>query len=365
MKKNDRLFVFFAGHGATRQISSGRDLGYIVPVDSDPNQIATDAVPMTELQNIAESLTAKHALFVMDACYSGLGLTRGGGGGNSSNFLRDNAKRTGRQMLTAGGADQLVADGGPNGHSVFTWTLLQALAGKGDLNGDGIITATELAAYVAPAVAAVSRQTPAFGSLPGSEGGDFIFELPVEAEFLSGQTTQLAGDAIAMNSKLDATRPALVPGTDKPAAAVAPATVVVKDLQGGEQKIVPPLAVPTSARQLAQRANDRGLQLYKEKHYAEAEAQFTEALKLRPDFALAANNLGFVYYKQDKFAEAARWFENTIKIDPSRAVAYLNLGDAHAKAGNADKAKKAFGTYLELAPGGPGAGYARQQVEKG
>jgi uncharacterized caspase-like protein/peptidoglycan/xylan/chitin deacetylase (PgdA/CDA1 family) len=346
MKKNDRLFVFFAGHGATRQLSSGRDLGYIIPVDSDPNQFATDAIPMTELQNIAESVTAKHAFFVMDACYSGLGLTRGGG---SANFLRDNAKRIGRQMLTAGGADQLVADGGPNGHSVFTWTLLQGLSGKGDLNGDGIITATELAAYVAPAVAAVSRQTPAFGSLPGSEGGDFVFELPVSGEFLSEQTTQLSGDAIAMNTKLDAIRPA---------------TVVVKDLQGGEQKIATPVAVPSSARQLSQRANDRGLQFYKEKRYAQAEAQFTEALKLRPDFALAANNLGFVFYKQDQFAQAARWFENTIKMDPSRAVAYLNLGDAHAKAANAEKAKKAFETYLELAPSGPGAAYAKQQLGK-
>ncbi len=369
MKKNDRLFVFFAGHGATRKLSSGRDLGYIIPVDSDPNQIATDAIPMTELQNIAESLTAKHALFVMDACYSGLGLTRGGGGGNSGNFLRDNAKRMGRQMLTAGGADQLVADGGPNGHSVFTWTLLQGLSGKGDLNGDGIITATELAAYVAPAVSAVSRQTPAFGSLPGSEGGDFVFELAANDEFLSGQSSQLSGDAIAMNTKLDATRPiaaaAAPTGGDKPAMPAPSATVVVKDLQGGEQKIVTPVAVPSSARQLAQRANDRGLQLYKEKQYAHSEAQFTEALKLRPDFALAANNLGFVYYKQDKFAEAARWFENTVKIDPSRAVAYLNLGDAYAKAGNADKAKNAFGTYLELAPNGSGAAYARQQVDKG
>nr|WP_295767897.1 polysaccharide deacetylase family protein [Rhodoferax sp.] len=365
MKKNDRLFVFFAGHGATRQLSSGRDLGFIIPVDSDPNQIATDAIPMTELQNIAESLTAKHVLFVMDACYSGLGLTRGGGSGN---FLRDNAKRIGRQMLTAGGADQLVADGGPNGHSVFTWTLLQGLAGKGDLNGDGIITATELAAYVAPAVSAVSRQTPAFGSLPGSEGGDFVFELAASDEFLSGTSSQLSGDAIAMNTKLDATRPPAVAvgptGGDKPAAAPTTATVVVKDLQGGEQKIVTPVAIPSSQRQLAQRANDRGLQLYKEKQYAQAEAQFTEALKLRPDFALAANNLGFVFYKQDKFAEAARWFENTIKIDPSRAVAYLNLGDAYAKAGNAEQAKKAFSTYLELAPNGAGATYARQQVDK-
>ena len=363
MKKNDRLFVFFAGHGATRQLSSGRDLGYIVPVDSDPNQLASDAIPMTELQNIAESVTAKHAFFIMDACYSGLGLTRGA---NTGNYLRDNARRIGRQMLTAGGADQLVADGGPNGHSVFTWALLQGLGGKGDLNGDGLITATELAAYVAPAVAAVSHQTPAFGSLPGSEGGDFIFELPTETEFLSADTKQLPSEVIALNSKLDAASPAqpVAASGDKPAVPVA-TPVVVKDLQGAEQKIMPPVAVPSSARQLAQRANDRGLQLYKEKQYAEAEVQFTEALKLRPDFALAANNLGFVFYKQEKFKEAARWFENTVKIDPSRAVAYLNLGDSLAKSGEADKAKKAYQTYLELAPNGSGAGYVKQQLEKG
>ena len=361
VQKNDRIFVFFAGHGATRKLSSGRDLGYIVPFDSDPAQFATDAIPMTEIQNIAESLTARHVFFVMDACYSGLGLTRGGG-----NFMRDNAKRIGRQMLTAGGTDQLVADGGPNGHSVFTWTLLQGLAGKADLNGDGLITATELAAYVAPAVSAVSSQTPAFGSLPGSEGGDFVFELASENEFISTQTAQLPADAIALNSKLDATRvvPPMI-AASAPWSGPSPSTVVVvKDLQGVEQKIVPLPAVAASPRQQAQRANDRGLQLYKEKHYSEAEAQFTEALKLRPDFALAANNLGFVFYKQEKYKEAASWFENTIKIDPSRAVAYLNLGDARAHAGDNDNAKKAYQTYLELAPHSVPVEYVKQQLLK-
>ncbi|WP_371869751.1 polysaccharide deacetylase family protein [Telluria antibiotica] len=349
LQSNDRVFVFFAGHGATRKLSSGRDLGYIVPYDADPENLASDAIPMTEIQNIAESLPAKHVLFVMDACYSGLGLTRGGA---NAAFLRDNAKRLGRQMLTAGGTDQMVSDGGPNGHSVFTWTLLQGLGGKADLNGDGLITATELAAYVAPAVSSVSQQTPAFGSLPGSEGGDFVFELPEESEFLNTNTAQLSNDAIALNTKLEA----------KASAPSAP--VVVKDLQGGEQTIKAPAAVPVSSRQQAQRANDHGLQLYKEKQYAQAEAQFTEALKLRPDFALAANNLGFVFYKQDKFAEAVRWFENAIKMDPSRAIAYMNLGDAYARAGAGDKAKAAYKTYLELAPNGAGAGYARGQIEK-
>lgn len=349
LQPNDRIFVFFAGHGATRKLSSGRDLGYIVPVDADPNNLATDAIPMTEIQNIAESLPAKHALFVMDACYSGLGLTRGAA---NASFLRDNAKRLGRQMLTAGGTDQLVSDGGPNGHSVFTWTLLQGLGGKADLNGDSLITGTELAAYVAPAVSSVSQQTPAFGSLPGSEGGEFVFELPEESEFLNTGTAQLSNDAIALNTKLDAKASA-------PAAAV-----VVKDLQGGETRLVAPAAVPVSNRQKAQRANDQGLLLYKEKQYAAAEAQFTEALKLRPNFALAANNLGFVFYKQEKYVEAARWFENAVKMDPSRAIAYMNLGDAYARGGEREKAKGAYKTYLELAPGGSGAGYAKQQLEK-
>ncbi|MBV7538035.1 polysaccharide deacetylase family protein [Duganella sp. sic0402] len=351
LKKDDRIFVFFAGHGATRQLSSGRNLGYIIPADSDPQQVSVDAIPMTDLQNIAESLNAKHVFFVMDACYSGLGLTRGGG---SNAFLRDNARRIGRQMLTAGGADQMVADGGPGGHSVFTWTLLQALNGKADLNGDGLITATELAAYVAPAVSSVSQQTPAFGSLPGSEGGEFVFQLPAEAEFLSAQSAQLPADAIALNSKLDTGRSQQAEGN----------TVVIKNLQGGEQKIAAPKPVDVSARQLAQRANDRGLQLYKEKQYAQAEAAFTEALKYRPDFGLAANNLGFVYYRQEKYAEAARWFENTVQIDASRAIAYLNLGDARMKLGDGDKARKAYASFLELAPNHPSATYARDQLKK-
>jgi peptidoglycan/xylan/chitin deacetylase (PgdA/CDA1 family)/uncharacterized caspase-like protein len=353
LKKDDRVFIFFAGHGATRKLSSGRNLGYIIPVDSDPEQLSVDAIPMTDLQNIAENLDAKHVFFVMDACYSGLGLTRGGG---SSAFLRENAKRLGRQMLTAGGADQLVADGGPNGHSIFTWTLLQALNGKADLNGDNLITATELAAYIAPAVSSVSQQTPAFGSLPGSEGGEFIFELKKEGEgeFLNANTNQLSSEAIALNSKIN--EATIKAGSKEP--------IVIKNLSGGEQKIAAPKLVEGSSKQMAQRANDLGLLHYREKRYAEAEAAFTEALKHRPEFALAANNLGFVYLKQKKFAEAARWFENTIKIDPSRAIAYVNLGDACLSLNVNEKAKKAFNNYLELAPNGANASYVKEALKK-
>jgi peptidoglycan/xylan/chitin deacetylase (PgdA/CDA1 family)/uncharacterized caspase-like protein len=348
VRRDDRVVVFYAGHGGTRKLTSGRDVGYLIPVDASLAEFASDAISMPQLQEVAEAITAKHVLFMVDACYSGLGLTRGGGAGGTTNFLADNARRLGRQMLTAGGADQQVADDGPGGHSVFTWTLLQALNGKADLNGDGVITGTELAAYVAPSVAAIARQTPAFGSLPGSEGGEFVFELPADREALSGDSPQLDADASKLNKRLDdAKTAALQPGGTGKAKDVQ---VVIKNLEGGDVKLSTPAAAPVAPRVAAQRANDRGLALYRERRYDEAEAAFTEALKLQPVFALAANNLGFVYFKRGKPAEAARWFERAIEMDGSRALAYLNLGDAQLQAGDDAKALKAYATFVGLAP---------------
>jgi len=352
VKRDDRVFVFFAGHGSTRKLPSGREVGYIVPVDAGLNDLQADAIAMPQLQEVAEALPAKHALFIIDACYSGLGLTRGGSAAADSNFARTNARRIGRQMMTAGGADQQVADDGPGGHSVFTWTLLQALSGKADLNGDGLITATELAAYVAPAVSAIAHQTPAFGSLPGSEGGEFVFELPVAQEpALSGAVAQLDDKASQFAARLDeASSAGRQPATAASGAASA-VQVTIKGLDGKDQALAASTArVDPGARITAQRANDRGLQLYRERRYDEAEAAFKEALQSQPRFALAANNLGFVLYRRGKPADSATWFERAIEMDASRALAWLNLGDARLLAGDETKAMAAYKTFLELAP---------------
>src|SRR5712672_1821210 len=107
-----------------------------------------------------------------------LAMTRGGGAFTKDrSYLEEVTRRAARQILTAGGAEQQVADDGPNGHSVFTWALLQGLDGAADLDGNGIITASELGAYISPIVSSFAKQTPAVGNLVGSEGGEFIFEL--------------------------------------------------------------------------------------------------------------------------------------------------------------------------------------------
>lgn len=172
-------------------------MGYIIPVDSDPAHFADDAISMTKIQNIAKSFEAKHVLLVMDACYSALGLMPKQT--QTSPRLATNINRMSRQMLTSGGPDQPVTDRGPNGHSVFTWALLKALSGHADFNDDGLITGTELGAYVASAVSTVSAQTPAFGPLLGSPGGEFVFEIPRRKEILTTQNTKRPVKAINFN----------------------------------------------------------------------------------------------------------------------------------------------------------------------
>nr|AYM52327.1 polysaccharide deacetylase family protein [Hyalangium minutum] len=366
VKRDDRVFVFFAGHGVTRKLPNGRSLGYIVPVDADTTNYQSQAISMTNFQDISEAIPAKHALFVMDACYSGLALTRGSPpSGDLRKYLQEVTRRSARQVLTAGGADEQVADQGPNGHSIFTWTLLQGLEGKADLNTDGFVTASELFAYVGPTVSSLSRQTPAFGSMPGSEGGEFILELKHDGEFLSESSQQLDAQAIQINSELEKVRQQIAEKQQRNQALqkqLEEAKGQLAKLQEGTPSPATE-ASPTPA-EVARRHSDRGMALYREKKYAEAIAEFKTAASLNPSDAQAANNVGFVHFKLGEYAESAKWLEKTLTLDEGRAVAYLNLGDAYDKLGRRADAVKAYERYLSLLPSGPAVGTVKEKLAK-
>lgn len=175
---DDRLLFFFAGHGHTVSGARG-EVGYLVPVDGAPGRLDT-LIRWDDLTRNADLIAAKHILFLMDACYGGLAITRGGSRLPSMRFLQDMLLRPARQVLTAGKADEIVSDsGGPiPGHSIFTGHLLEALNGKAQ-SEDGVITANGVMSYIYEKVAKDqhSHQTPHFGFLSGD--GDFIFSAPI------------------------------------------------------------------------------------------------------------------------------------------------------------------------------------------
>src|SRR5205085_7845529 len=119
VEPDDRIIVFFAGHGHTVHGNRG-EVGFLVPVDGRPDDF-NSLVRWDELTRNADLIPAKHILFLMDACYGGLALVRGPSTG-SMRFMGDMLRRHARQVLTAGKADETVADGGGvrPGHSIFT-----------------------------------------------------------------------------------------------------------------------------------------------------------------------------------------------------------------------------------------------------
>ena len=177
VEENDRLLIFFAGHGHT--LSGNRNnVGYLIPVDGTLNDIST-FIRWDELTRNSDLIKAKHIFFIMDACFSGLAITRSLPPG-SARYLKDMLQRHSRQVLTAGKADEVVADSdGPiPEHSIFTGHLIEALNGKA-ASSDDIITANKVMAYVTDKVSRdqYSNQSPHYGYFEGD--GDFIFNAPM------------------------------------------------------------------------------------------------------------------------------------------------------------------------------------------
>jgi hypothetical protein len=197
-EENDRLIVFFAGHGYTETSYRG-EVGFLVPSDGNASDLSS-LIRWDDLTRNADLVQAKHILFLMDACYGGLAVTRSVRPG-SMRFLHDMMQRISRQVLTAGKADEVVSDlGGPlPGHSVFTGHLINAFKGAAKDNL-GILTAAGITAYVYQRVRSdeTSNQTPHFGHIHGD--GDMIFhpipEASTDAEVSTGSDTLFSVPAV-------------------------------------------------------------------------------------------------------------------------------------------------------------------------
>ena len=174
--RNDRVLFYFAGHGQTEDLPNGGKRGYIIPVDTDRLNYSASAISMEQIRSLSNRIPAKHILFVMDSCYSGLGLSRSlGMSPKIGGYLAKIASMRAVQIVTAGGKGEQVQE--REGHGLFTSYLLRGINGEADINNDNVVTGTELGAYLRPTVSNASQQaqTPLYGRLEGE--GEFLFFL--------------------------------------------------------------------------------------------------------------------------------------------------------------------------------------------
>lgn len=125
LQDNDRLIVFYSGHGWYKTTSK---LGYLVPSDAedDPN---SDFIPVNFITDIFKAVKAKHILLVVDCCFGGsFGVERNVSvAAMTAKVAQDLDTKKSRMLLSAGGlepvSDGLVTDK----NSPFTKPLIEIL----------------------------------------------------------------------------------------------------------------------------------------------------------------------------------------------------------------------------------------------
>jgi hypothetical protein len=181
---DDRLFVYFGGHGDDVPAFGGERFGYIVPYGATKLDLPEKGIPLEELRtSIAKLLLAKQVLFALDSCQSGLVASRESDKAvderlRSLHDIETMSRRPGRMFLTAGSGGQVALD--VNG-GIFTEALIEAIQGKiGDVPL-GVVTLYRLYDYIRSKVYDRAKflghqQEPAMDVPLGSAGWVFVVD---------------------------------------------------------------------------------------------------------------------------------------------------------------------------------------------
>ena len=96
--------------------------------------------------------------------------------------------------------------------------------------------------------------------------------------------------------------------------------------------------------------NNLGLALVRQGKITEAIVEYREALRTDPDYLDAHINLGLALAQQDRIAEAMSEYHEALRINPDDAGAHNNLGAALARQGRMAEAIAEYQNALQLNP---------------
>jgi tetratricopeptide (TPR) repeat protein len=365
-KEDDRVLIYFAGHGFLYQ---GK--GYLAPYDIDLNNIGATGYSMDELGAVVGSkIQAKYKILLTDACHSGAITPE-----DSQNLNHALSSMNPSLFSLTASRDRERSFESPDlegGHGVFTYYVVKGMQGAADTSHDGIVTADELAEYVHTNV----RDATKGQQNPTSERGSFDPEmllslvlanaepaappaprfgaLVIEAN-MDGVEVFVDGKSVGVASKA---KPISVPGLP-PGEHTVQGVKLGYEPDGPRQETVYPGQESTVSIKIliARRRNkaaldslDKALEYYQkgyESNYRKAAELFGKALEIDPKYSQAAFYLGLTYSALFDQQKAAQYYKKAIEIDPDYLEAHANYGGMLLDIGNVDEAIRQFNLVLQ------------------
>jgi uncharacterized caspase-like protein len=174
----DRLLIYYAGHGGSKNIPT--EVGFWAAVDTDPDSMSS-WLSATSVADAISQIRARHILVVADSCVSSA-ITHtdstivGHGDDERSTAIRWH--HSARMVLTSGENEPVVDGNSPDpAHSLFAYQFINVLR-----QNDILLSGEKLALEVSSRISAAARrnglkETPTYSNLqdPQDKGGDFFF----------------------------------------------------------------------------------------------------------------------------------------------------------------------------------------------
>ncbi len=368
-KEEDRVLVYFAGHGFVAQGQA-----YLAPYDIELNRIPQTAYPMSRLGSVFGKIKAKWKVLLTDSCHSGA-VTPDDDVLTINKSLIDMSRSLFSLTASRDRERSFESPDWGGGHGIFTYYVVRGLEGEGDENRDGIVTADELAEYVRTNVRAATdgKQNPtsdrssfdpnmllayvptraAARAAPPPKFGALIIESNMD-----GVEIFLDGKSAGMVHKNQPLRlPGLVPGTHTIQGVKmgyepdGPRDEMV--YPGQEKTVSIKILILRRRNKAAVEAFEKGLEAYTkgyEGNYRKAAESFEKALKLDPVYSQAALYLGRAYNALFEEQKAEQAFRKAIEIDPDYLEARSSFAGMLLDIGGTDEAIRQLTVVVQRDP---------------
>ncbi|MEO9320328.1 MAG: tetratricopeptide repeat protein [Nitrososphaera sp.] len=433
--RDDRLLVYYSGHGDIRASADQQENTYsesfLIPFDAKYGTYSS-YLNLDIITRNCRLCSAKHVLLILDSCYSGTALIDRRSPPRpdivNDEYLKSITNKRSIQAVAATDKSQLALDSGvglgqlSSSHGAFTGCLLEILDSDFDPDNDGILTASELGQYL---VKNVPRndipQNPLYGYLPGSEIGDFIFniytrpavkigstgavsEVPVAQSFDEMSPLVKAASeyyarreyerAITFLDRILEINPKHIGSLTRKGISsmkinrIEDARNCFRQVLSLEKDNVEALDYLERLDQLAAKSNptsedspqekkipsagsemhpkqtirlyEQGRKLYDEGNSRKAIEFYDKAIEQNPEFAAAWNGKGLALFHQREYQEAISCYNKAIEIKPDYYETYNDKGVLLKELGRIEEAISCYNKAIEIKPD-----YAKAYNNKG